>query len=69
MEPDADPPGCEIICLKVSFSENQGGLKVVSIDRYCSSVGVLDIFLFYFKGPPSWILQEMFYRYLSPNYW
>jgi hypothetical protein len=69
MEPDADPPGSEIICLKVSSSENQGGSKVVSIDRYCSSVGVPDIFILYFKRPPSLILREMFYRYLSPNNW
>jgi hypothetical protein len=26
-------------------------------------------FLFYFKGPPSSILQKMFCHYLSPNYW
>ncbi len=31
--------------LKVLSSENLGGPKVVSIDRYCFSVGVLDIFI------------------------
>jgi hypothetical protein len=31
--------------LKVLSSVNQGGLKVASIDRYCFSIRVLDIFL------------------------
>ncbi len=47
-------------------SENQGGLKVVSIDRYCFSGGVLEIFLD-FKGTPSWILQKLFCRYFEPK--
>jgi hypothetical protein len=31
-------------------SENQGGSEVVSIDRYCFSVGVMDIFIPILKG-------------------
>ncbi len=36
--------------LKVLSSENQGGSNVMSIDRYCSSVGVVDIFILFQKG-------------------
>jgi hypothetical protein len=35
------------IPLKALSSENQGGSKVVSIDKYCSSVGVLDLFILF----------------------
>jgi hypothetical protein len=37
----------------------KGGMKVVSLERYCSSDGVLDIFFIY-KGTPSWTWQKRF---------
>jgi hypothetical protein len=54
--------------LEVLSSENSGGLKLVTTDRSRSSVRAVGL-LFNFKWSPSWILQKMFCRHLSPSYW
>jgi hypothetical protein len=48
-------------------SENQGGSKVVSIDRYCFSVGVLDIFLI-LKSHHLGFFKKKLLSLLEPKY-
>ncbi len=52
--------------LKVLSSENLGGSKLVSVDRYCTSIGCWNFLFYILKGYHLGLVQKMFYRHLRP---